>query len=96
MLFQLHGLVGLQPWGGGGLPLVQATLVGLKHTLARLKVRKEPITADKLKALKEYSSFEFCTAPPHIIGGMLLFWPEIVSRLQFFLRKLHVCRTQLA
>ena len=32
----LHGLAGLQPLGG--LPLVQATLEGLKRTLARPKV----------------------------------------------------------
>ena len=25
------------------------------------------LTADMLKALKEYSSFEFCTAPSHIV-----------------------------
>ena len=42
----LHGLAGLQPLGG--LPLVQTTLEGLKRTLARPKVRKEPITADML------------------------------------------------
>ena len=47
----LHGLAGLQPLGG--LPLVQTTLEGLKRTLARPKVRKEPITADMLKAMVE-------------------------------------------
>ena len=47
----LHGLAGLQPLGG--LPSVQTTLEGLKRTLARPKVRKEPITADMLKAMVE-------------------------------------------
>ena len=52
MLF--HGCMG---WQGcshwGGLPLVQTTLEGLKRTLARPKVRKEPIMADMLKAMVE-------------------------------------------
>ena len=47
----LHGLAGLQQLGG--LPLVQTTLEGLKRTLARPNVRKEPITADMLKAMVE-------------------------------------------
>ena len=47
----LHGLAGLQPLGG--LLLVQTTLERLKSTLARPKVRKEPIAADMLKAMVE-------------------------------------------
>ena len=39
--------------GGGGSLLVQVTLEGLRRTLAKLKVRKEPITADMLKAMVE-------------------------------------------
>ena len=47
----LHGLAGLQPFGG--LPLVQATLEGLRCTLAKPKARKEPITSDMLSAMVE-------------------------------------------
>ena len=35
----LHGLAGLQPFGGS--PLVKATLEGLRHILAKPKVRKQ-------------------------------------------------------
>ena len=47
----LHGLAGLQPLGGS--PLVKATLEGLRRILAKPKVRKEPVTADMLKAMVE-------------------------------------------
>ena len=43
-----HGLAGLQQLGG--LPLVKPTMEGLKRMLAKPKVRKEPVTADMLKA----------------------------------------------
>ena len=47
----LHGVAGLQPLGGS--PLVKATLEGLRRILAKPKVRKEPVTADMLKAMVE-------------------------------------------
>eukprot|EP00731_Ephydatia_muelleri_P008337 Em0004g675a len=47
----LHGLAGLQPFSGS--PLVKATLEGLRRILAKPKVRKEPVTADMLKAMVE-------------------------------------------
>ena len=47
----LHRLVGLQPLGGS--PLVKATLEGLRRILAKSKVRKEPVTAEMLKAMVE-------------------------------------------
>ena len=47
----LHGVAGLQPLGG--LPLVKATLEGLRRILAKPKVRNEPVTADMLKAMVE-------------------------------------------
>ena len=47
----LHGLAGLQPFGGS--PLVQATLEGLRRMLTKPKTRKEPITADMLNAMVE-------------------------------------------
>ena len=47
----LHGLAGLRPFSGS--PLVKATLEGLRRILAKPKVRKEPVTADMLKAMVE-------------------------------------------
>ena len=47
----LHGLAGLQPLGGS--PLVKTTLEGLRRILTKPKVRKEPVTADMLKAMVE-------------------------------------------
>ena len=47
----LHGLAGLQPLGGS--TLVKSTLEGLRRMLAKPKVRKEPVTADMLKAMVE-------------------------------------------
>ena len=47
----LHGLAGLQPLGGS--TLVKANLEGLRRILAKPKVRKEPVTADMLKAMVE-------------------------------------------
>ncbi|KAL5473775.1 hypothetical protein EMCRGX_G028330 [Ephydatia muelleri] len=47
----LHGLAGLQPLGGS--TLVKSTLEGLRRMLAKPKVRKEPVTADILKAMVE-------------------------------------------
>ena len=44
-------MAGLQPVGGS--PLVKSTLEGLRHMLAKPKVRKEPVTADMLKAMVE-------------------------------------------
>ncbi|KAL5494027.1 hypothetical protein EMCRGX_G015296 [Ephydatia muelleri] len=42
----------------GGLPLVKPTLEGLKRMLAKPKVRKEPVTADMLKAMVEATGSE--------------------------------------
>ena len=50
-LSRLHGLAGLHQLGGS--PLVKPTLEGLKRILAKPKVRKEPVTADMLKAMVE-------------------------------------------
>ena len=47
----LHGLAGLQPLGASSL--VKAMLEGLRCILAKPKVRKEPVTADVLKAMVE-------------------------------------------
>ena len=47
----LHGFAGLQPLGG--LLLVKATLEGLWRILAKLKVRKEPVTVEMLRAMVE-------------------------------------------
>ena len=47
----LHGLAGLQPFSGS--TLVKSTLEGLRRMLAKPKVRKEPVTADMLKAMVE-------------------------------------------
>ena len=47
----LHELAGLQQLGGS--PLVKCTVEGLKRILAKPKVRKEPVTADMLKAMVE-------------------------------------------
>ena len=55
-LLWLHGLAGLQQLGG--LPLVKPTLEGLKRMLAKPKVRKEPVTADMLKAMVEATGSE--------------------------------------
>ena len=47
----LHELAGLQQLGGS--PLVNCTVEGMKRILAKPKVRKEPVTADMLKAMVE-------------------------------------------
>ena len=47
----LHGLAGLQPFSES--TLVKSTLEGLRRMLAKPKVRKEPVTADMLKAMVE-------------------------------------------
>ena len=47
----IMGTWGLQPFGGS--PLVKSTLEGLRRILAKPKVRKEPVTADMLKAMVE-------------------------------------------
>ena len=47
----LHEVAGLEPVGS--VPIVQATLNGLRRVLAKPKTRKEPITADMLKAMVE-------------------------------------------
>ena len=49
----LHELVGLQQLGGCRSPLVKSMVEGLKWILAKPKVRKEPVTADMLKAMVE-------------------------------------------
>ena len=45
----LHEVAGLE--SVGSMPIVQATLSGLRRVLAKPKTRKEPITADMLKAM---------------------------------------------
>ena len=47
----LHEVAGLE--SVGSMPIVQATLSGLRRVLAKPKTRKEPITADMLKAMVE-------------------------------------------
>lgn len=47
----LHQVAGLQPVSGA--PLVQAALAGFRRMLAQPKVRKEPVTAEMLKAMVE-------------------------------------------
>ena len=47
----LHEVAGLEPVSS--VPIVQATLSGLRRVLAKPKTRKEPITVDMLKAVVE-------------------------------------------
>lgn len=69
-LHWLHQAAGLQPISGA--TLVQAALAGFRHMLAQPKVRKEPVTADMLKAMVDAEGPEPSLSEVRLLAVCLL------------------------